>query len=308
MKNNVKQSINAITEGAIFAAIYGILALISRYLIMGTDSLMYYFTPLPLSIYVVRNKTSYSIAVLLASILLSFLFANPILTLMVIGPNIILGFVFGLLEKYSKVKILNYLITFLCCLTASFLSIYAYELITNVGYFDDIIPFASNILKLFGIEDTNFLKIIIEVTSYATIIIDAVIKSVLLYLIFVVLVKRLKLITDYTIKIKIPMKYNSWIAVIYILFILVFYFSFVMLNLYNLIIFKFLVILTISIIFLYSAYLIYQFVIFLRFKFKNIRNSLFILIILLCFLLFPISIISAIILNFAHYSILKNFI
>ena len=308
MKNNVKQSIKAITEGAIFAAIYGILALISRYLIMGTDSLMYYFTPLPISVYVVRNKTSYSIAVLLASILLSFLFANPILTMMVIGPNIILGFIFGLLEKYSKIKVLNYLTVFLCCLSASFLSIYAYELITSVGYFDDLIPFASSILKVFGIEDTNFLKIIIEVTSYATIIIDAVIKTVLIYLIFVILVKRLKLINDYTIKIKIPLKYNSWIAVIYILFILIFYFSFVMLNLYNLIILKFLVILTISIVFLYSTYLIYQFVIFLRFKFKSIKNTLFIFIIIICFVIFPISIIMALFLNFAYYNILNDFL
>ena len=71
---NDKQSIKAITEGAIFTAIYGILAIISRYLLMGTDSLLYYFTPLPISLYIAKNKLSYSITVLFASILLSFLF------------------------------------------------------------------------------------------------------------------------------------------------------------------------------------------------------------------------------------------
>ena len=73
MNNSIKQSIKAITEGAIFTAIYGILAIISRYLLMGTDSLLYYFTPLPISLYIAKNKLSYSITVLFASILLSFL-------------------------------------------------------------------------------------------------------------------------------------------------------------------------------------------------------------------------------------------
>ena len=92
MNNSIKQSIKAITEGAIFTAIYGILAIISRYLLMGTDSLLYYFTPLPISLYIAKNKLSYSITVLFASILLSFLFADPIITALVIVPNIIVGF------------------------------------------------------------------------------------------------------------------------------------------------------------------------------------------------------------------------
>ena len=106
MSKKINQSIKAITEGGIFTAGYALLAIISRYLITGTDSLIYYFTPLLMAIYIARNKISYSIAVLAASITLSFLFVNPLIALMVIMPNIIIGFVFGCLEKYNKVKII----------------------------------------------------------------------------------------------------------------------------------------------------------------------------------------------------------
>ena len=111
--NSRSKTIKAITEGGVFTGIYALLAIISRYLLTGTDSLIYYFTPLIIAIYIIRNKTTYSIAVTIASIVLSFLFANPIVTLLVIMPNIVIGFIFGLLEKHSKIKLVNYLVTFI---------------------------------------------------------------------------------------------------------------------------------------------------------------------------------------------------
>ena len=97
MKQSVNKSIRAITEGAIFTAAYALLALLGKYL--SSDSMLYYFTPLPIALYVARNKFTYSIAVFFASVLLSFLFVEPILALFIIMPNIIVGFIFGCLEK-----------------------------------------------------------------------------------------------------------------------------------------------------------------------------------------------------------------
>jgi uncharacterized protein YybS (DUF2232 family) len=93
MSKKINQSIKSITEGGIFTAGYALLAIVSRYLITGTDSLIYYFSPILMAIYVARNKISDSIAVLAASITLSFLFANPLIALMVAMPNIIVGFI-----------------------------------------------------------------------------------------------------------------------------------------------------------------------------------------------------------------------
>lgn len=150
MKNSVNKTINAITEGGIFAAIYALLAIVSRYLLTGTDSMLYYFTPLPIAIYVVRNKITYSVAVLAASVALSFLFANPIVAVMVIMPNIIVGFVLGCLEKFSKIKILNYLTIFILCFTVSLISIAAYELINGIDYWEDIVKILEVIADNFN--------------------------------------------------------------------------------------------------------------------------------------------------------------
>ena len=306
MNNSIKQSIKAITEGAIFTAIYGILAIISRYLLMGTDSLLYYFTPLPISLYIAKNKLSYSITVLFASILLSFLFADPIITALVIAPNIIVGFIFGIVEKFSNVKLINFLFVFLSCLVTSCLGIYAYQLITNVGYFDDIIPFVGKVFELFGINNSSLIKAIVEITSFATIIVDAAIKTLLLYMLFVLIVKRLKLIKDYNFKVNLMIKFNLPTAIIYIIVLTSFLYIFSLLNIYDNIILKFINIILVSVLFLYSSYLIYQFVMFLRFKFKSLKMYVFVFIILFSFMLFPISIGVALILNFINYNILKD--
>ena len=131
MKKSISATIKAITEGAIFTAFYALLALIGKYL--SVDSLIYYFTPLPIAIYVARNKITYSIAVFFASVLISFLFvADPILALFVIMPNIIVGFLFGALEKYSKLKIINYASVIVAALLASFITLSQLYLVFSI--------------------------------------------------------------------------------------------------------------------------------------------------------------------------------
>ena len=117
MSKKINQSIKAITEGGIFTAGYALLAIISRYLITGTDSLIYYFTPLLMAIYIARNKISYSIAVLAASITLSFLFANPLIALIVIialGAKDYMRFIWVEFFKSLIVVAIVTIITFVC--------------------------------------------------------------------------------------------------------------------------------------------------------------------------------------------------
>ena len=216
MKNTTNKTIKAITEGGIFAAVYALLAIISRYLLTGTDSMLYYFTPLPMSIYVVRNKPTYSIAVLAASIALSFLFANPLVALMVIMPNIIVGFVLGLLEKFSKIKILNYLLIFILCYTVSLISIAAYEIINGINYWEDIVKLLNTITGYFDYTNESLIKSIVDIATSATILVDSIIKTAMLYLVLSIIIIRLKLVPNYSIKIKLPLKFSYKISLGYI--------------------------------------------------------------------------------------------
>ena len=127
---------------------------------------------------------------------------------------VIVGFIFGIVEKFSNVKLINFLFVFLSCLVTSCLGIYAYQLITNVGYFDDIIPFVGKVFELFGINNSSLIKAIVEITSFATIIVDAAIKTLLLYMLFVLIVKRLMLIKDYNFKVNLMIKFNLPTAII----------------------------------------------------------------------------------------------
>lgn len=308
MSKKINSSIKAITEGGIFTAGYALLAIVSRYLLTGADSLIYYFTPLVLAIYVTRNKITYSIAVLAASIALSFLFANPIITLMVIMPNIIIGFVFGCVEKYSKIKILNYALTFIFCIVSSMLAIYAFELINGIGYWSDISELLVNFANNINFDNLELIESIVKIAITLTIIIDSLIKTILLYLIFALIVTRLKLLKDYTLKIKLPLKFNTLYGLVYILIVILFV---ILINIYTLNLDKLIeigIVIVGTIIFLYSFYLIYQFITFMRFKLKRMKNTIFIIVILFSVILFPIPIIIAVILNLINYNILLDLI
>ena len=308
MSKQINQSIKSITEGGIFTAGYALLAIVSRYLITGTDSLIYYFTPLLMAIYIARNKISYSIAVLAASITLSFLFANPLLALMVIMPNIIVGFIFGCLERYNKVKIINYVLTFMSCLCALLLGIYAFELINGIGYWTDFEELALNFANAIGFQNIELVPSIINVAIIIVIIVDSLIKSVLLYLVFALIVTRLKLIKGYTLKIKLPLKFKTIYGIGYILLIMLLGVLFKIFVYNNNELIQTGVIILSTILFMYSFYLIYQFITFMRFKLKKMKNSVFLIIILFSVLMFPIPIIFSVILNLFNYNILIDFI
>lgn len=308
MKNSTNKTIKAITEGGIFAAVYAVLAIISRYLLTGTDSMLYYFTPLPMSIYVVRNKPTYSIAVLAASIALSFLFANPLVALMVIMPNIIVGFVLGLLEKFSKIKILNYLLIFILCYTVSLISIAAYEIINGIDYWEDIVKLLNTITGYFDYYNESLIKSIVDIATSATILVDSVIKTVMLYLVLSIIIIRLKLIPNYSIKIKLPLKFSYKISLGYVfIFIILLIISWFYVSQQTMV-FEILMSILLTIIFIYSIYLTYQTIFFIQFRFSNMKKGIFILIIILSIILLPISTILGIILNFINYNVLLDVI
>lgn len=297
-----KKLIKAITEGAIYVAIYGILAVLSNTLVKGVDSIMYYLAPLPIALYSSRQKIGLTISCFFASIAICFLFTNYMYVLMLFVPNILIGLIFGLLESRIKFRILNYIITFVLCIGADFLSIYLFEKLEGVSYWQETIDMAVNLFDSFGLPfSTDFIKELVEIASVIIIIIDSLMKTILLGLIFVILVVRLKLIEDFKLQFKIPLSYSPFIAILYILLFLVFIIIGYNLTAFTFVI-KFVITIVGTLMLILSFYLIYQFCFFARIKFSKMKSGVFALIIIGAIILFPISIITSIVLNLISYN------
>lgn len=298
-----KRTVHLIVEGAIYVAIYGLIAILTRYLLTSSDSMIYYFLPLPMAIYSAKTHIGYSITCLLASIALSFLFANYLFVLILIMPNIIIGFIFGIINSKLENKIICYIIVFVLCLIGDFLSVYCYELITGVGYFTDMIDFVSKLSNvLLGEADIDIIEKLVKIAGVAVILIDSVVKEVLLYLLFSIIVIRLKLVPNYHLTFKFKLKYHVLISLIYLAMIgLLFPLTLFTFRDGSMVAEIFLII-DLVLNFLLGIYIIYQVDMFLRIKILKNR-ALFIILVILSLLIFPLSIIFGLGLNFINYKI-----
>lgn len=305
---NRKKQIKSITEAAVFVALYCLIAILTRYIITGVDSFIYYIYPLPLAIYSARTKVTYSIAAGFAVVVLSFLFTNPIYVLMLMIPNVLIGLTMGILERQSNTKIINYLTVFIISLIANFISVYAYELITGISYFQDITNFVTNFFKTFIDLSTESIIQFVTILGVTVLLIDALIKTLFLYVLFTIIVQRLKLIDNYKPNFKIPLRYSYLLSIIYIVLLVIgIILSKQLINIESIFL-EIIYIFILSSILMLSFYFLYQVSFFFRIIFRNKSNIFFIIIILMVFILFPLSIILGIILNLINWNYLKALI
>lgn len=305
---NRKKQIKSITEAAVVVALYCLIAILTRYIITGVDSFIYYIYPLPLAIYSARTKVTYSIAAGFAVVVLSFLFTNPIYVLMLMIPNVLIGLMMGILERQSNTKIINYLTVFIISLIANFISVYAYELITGISYFQDITNFVTNFFKTFIDLSTESINQFVTILGVTVLLIDALIKTLFLYVSFTIIVQRLKLIDNYKPNFKIPLRYSYLLSIIYIVLLVIgIILSKQLINIESIFLEIIYIFISSSILML-SFYLLYQVSFFFRIIFRNKSNIFFIIIILMVFILFPLSIILGIILNLINWNYLKALI
>lgn len=197
-----------LTIGAMFGAIYGIILILIRYLFTSSDSLIYYFLPLPLAIFTYWRGYKNGLILTIVLTILSFLICDPIRVLMLIIPNLLIGFIFGLLNKKGKGLLL--IITFIVSLLANFLSVYAFEIITGISYLTSTVEEMKFLLDVFPNIDVNLIHNLIMIILPIVLILDAILKTILLYLVFMIICKRLKL--DFE---KMGLKITfSWLVII----------------------------------------------------------------------------------------------
>lgn len=197
-----------LTIGAMFGAIYGIILILIRYLFTSSDSLIYYFLPLPLAIFTYWRGYKNGLILTIVLTILSFLICDPIRVLMLIIPNLLIGFIFGLLNKKGKGLLL--IITFIVSLLANFLSVYAFEIITGISYLTSTVEEMKFLLDVFPNVDVDLVHNLVMIILPIVLILDAILKTILLYLVFMIICKRLKL--DFE---KMGLKITfSWLVII----------------------------------------------------------------------------------------------
>lgn len=301
-----KINVKDITEGALYVACYGILALISRYLITGVDSMIYYIYPLPMAIYSSRKSFRISLIAALAGITLSFLFANPLYVLILMMPNIIGGLILGSFLKRTPKQIITYLVVFIIFLFSDFFSIWLFEKINNIGYWDDIVDWSIKILRIFASFDEEILKKVLISLFVVVIIVDSLIKLVFNVLIFFLIVSRLNLVKDIKIGFKIPLRYSPIIGIIFVILFLGTYITLIKFISMPSNIIEVLFTIFIALYFILSIYIMYQVVMYFRIKFKKLPMWSFIFIVLFAFILFPITHLIGIFLNLLNYNYIKD--
>lgn len=300
-----KFEVKDITEGALFVAAYGILALLTRYLITGVDSMIYYIYPLPIAMFSARKSFKVGLIATIASIAISFIFGNPLFVLILMMPNILAGFILGVCLKKAPKQILVYLIIYIIFLISSFLSVWLFEKINNAGYWDSLINIITPfIVKLTGASDTLINSIIFAV-GIVVIIIDALIKEILNVLLFFILVNRLNLAKDLRIGFKIPLRYNWVLGVCFIGIGICAYLSLACYILKSNLTFEILMIVCFTIFMIISIYIFYQVTMFFRIMFPRIPVWCFFFIIIGCFIFAPLALLFGTILNIINFNYIK---
>lgn len=299
------ESIRALTEGAIIVALTMLIALAARFF-LAVDSLVYYFLPLPLAIYSARHDLKYSITAFAASLACTFIFVDPMYALLIFLPNLLIGVVFGVLDQKCSSRLINYATVFILCLAADFLSIYAYELITGLDYWADMDPIIEWFAGIFTNMSVHTIKNVFSCLIVVVLILDSLMKVVLLFLIFTLLVTRLKLIKDYKPKPTIKIIYSPVLAIIMLSLALL---SGLFLGLYissEALVFKIFFIIIFSLFTIVAIYGIYQVNIFLRFKFKKANMFVMVLLVILTMILAPITVIVAFVLNLIRWNFINE--
>lgn len=284
-----------LTIGAMFGAIYGVLLLFIRYLFPSTDSLIYYFIPLPLAIYTYWKGFKNGLILMAVCIALGFLICDPYRAALLLTPNFVIGYIFGILK--NKPTIILLVMTFITSLIANFLSIYAFEVISQVSYLEYMSLDFAFITDISNIS-ADFISKLVALILPIVLIIDALMKTIILYLVFIILAKRLKLaINPFVIKIT----FNYWVSFAYtVVFALtIWYLSSGKFDAGGL--WQWIGIVLLSCFFVYSFYLLYLGVLGLNyFYFQRSRYRL--VVTLLMVLLMPVGIILGIVFGFMKHN------
>lgn len=277
-----KINVRLLTEGAIISAMICLMFLIAN---LSPDSIFYFIIPIPLAIYSFRYGKMAGFMSLSSTLFVCFLFGNPYYIMIYLLPNLFLGLIIGLLERTNLKQVINYIIVFVLSLAIDILSTKLLKYLVGIDLFSDI-----ELIKSYSDELYAIMKGFIP----SIFVLSAIIKTIFVEFFLHIILHRLGLME----KKSISFYYGKEISFAAIMVLLLFFGSFVF-NIYAQSMFSIILVnVFLIILLLIGIYLIMQANIYLSYKIKN-RNYIFLSSIAV-FILFPISFIFAIYLNFKY--------
>lgn len=290
------KEIKNMTKGAVIAALYIVIIAIFR-LTNETDFTFLIF-PLPLLIYYKVTDFKWCLITQGVVLILSFFIVGNIYSYIgVVLTNVIASLIFVFFINKSKNQILNFIVIYITYIFLEFFVLfYTNYFVFGIDFSAYVEQTITEFTNIFSFLDVDILRKVIYITIPVTLIIYALLKIVINYLLYYLVGIRLSLVSKDEVKLK--MVYSKVIPLVYVILLLItlalantFIVNF---NLTNSIIYGSII----SIVFIFSLYLMIQGLLYVKFLFLNISIGKLMLIALLLILLFPISIVLGLISNF----------
>lgn len=194
----MKDKIKVITDGAIIAAIYAIVFIISRFVGGLLEEWIYFILPIPITIYGYKYSLKDSLIVVIATVSLSFILLNPLSALFYVLPTVSLGMFYPLIIKKDKNTMVEILFTTVISLLTNVLSMVIFGYLFNYDIIEDSMSFINVILNFFinlGIDESviNFIKMFFVSLIPSVIILTSLMEGIIVTMITNILLTRLKL-------------------------------------------------------------------------------------------------------------------
>lgn len=290
-----KKSVKILTYGAMISAIYVVLFFIVHQF-LSADSFIVILAPILLALYTFYYKEKNGAIVLVATSLACFLFMNPLMVLFLVFPNLLIGLVYGILERRQKSIILIGVIIFVVSLVVDLCTTFLLGDLFGINFIEEMKEFAQFLQNnISAIEGNNFVRFCVSLIP-SIFILYSLIRSVLTILIYEMISQRLNMNIRFQ-KITFLLPY-SWFHVcgylfVFGLWILGLSFMFVS-NAFGIVI---MVNFALIALICYSLLILNQVISYWTAKYLDKMNFKTIILVFLAFILFPLTIIYGLGLN-----------
>lgn len=294
-----KTEIRALTYGAMIAAIYVVLLLIFQS-ILQPDSIVIYLLPVPIAVYTYKYGIKYGVLVSIVTTFASFLFLNPIIVLILVLANTLVGSVYGYLDKFNSRRIINLALLFIVFLTIDVVTTFGLAKLFNYDFIEDtksLVRLMQGIIPIKISEDRLYDMVVKFIP--AVFIISDLLRVFFTSIIYEIIVYNLKYRMPRINGKLLCLRRNYKVGLAYILSLVILFFSVLVLFKFDNIVVTIILNLEYVFIILFSLLIIMQTIMFLSRKYNSSKSFIISLLISLgSIILFPISLVFGVVLNF----------
>lgn len=294
-----KTEIRALTYGAMIAAIYAVLLLIFQS-ILQPDSIVIYLLPVPIAVYTYKYGIKYGVLVSIVTTLASFLFLNPIIVLILVLANTLVGSIYGYLDKVNSRRIINLALLFIVFLTIDVVTTFGLAKLFNYDFIEDtksLVRLMQGIIPMKISEDRLYDMVVKFIP--AVFIISDLLRVFFTSIIYEIIVYNLKYRMPRINGKLLYLRRNYKVGLAYILSLVILVFSVLVFFRFDNVVVTIILNFEYVFIILFSLLIIMQTIMYLSRKYNSSKSFIISLLISLgSIILFPISLLFGVVLNF----------